>query len=446
MAASTSRRIGFVSTRFAGTDGVSLEAAKWTSVLEGLGHEVFFLAGELDRPAERSRLVPVAFYRHPEIEAINAVVYRPTAETTAEADAEHPYIRRRDFFSPDVRPPHVTRRIDELKAELKQAIYEFCHVFDLELLVVENALAIPINLPLGLAVTEVVAESGIPVIAHHHDLAWERQRFAVNSAEDVIAAAFPPRLPAVRHVVINSVQAQQLAWRTGLASRVVPNVMDFDTPPPPLDDYALGARADLGVQPGELLILQPTRIIQRKGIEHAIELTRRLGIPARLVISHAAGDEGTAYEQRVRAFAQLLDVPVSFEAERVGTERRLLSDGTRTYTLADIYPQADLVTYPSSLEGFGNAFLEAVYFGRSIVVNRYSVYETDIEPRGFQAVEFDGFISEGTLAEVRTLLAQPTLAAEWAEINYRLARRYFSFSVLRAQLQSLLLDCFGGDT
>jgi lactate dehydrogenase-like 2-hydroxyacid dehydrogenase len=30
-------RVGFISTRFAGTDGVSLEAAKWAEVLERLG-------------------------------------------------------------------------------------------------------------------------------------------------------------------------------------------------------------------------------------------------------------------------------------------------------------------------------------------------------------------------------------------------------------------------
>jgi mannosylglucosylglycerate synthase len=60
---------------------------------------------------------------------------------------------------------------------------------------------------------------------------------------------------------------------------------------------------DLGLAPDQYLFLQPTRIIQRKGIEHAIELTRRLDLPAELVISHAAGDEGTEYERRVREFA-----------------------------------------------------------------------------------------------------------------------------------------------
>jgi hypothetical protein len=171
-----SRRIGFVSTRLAGTDGVSLEAAKWEAVLGRLGHTCFWFAGEVDRPPERSRVVPEAFYRHPEIEAVNAEVYAASREVTAAADAEHPLVRRRDFFSPYVRPPHVTRRIEELKGALKGSLYDFLRDFDLDLLVVENALAIPLNLPLGLALAEVVAETGIPVLAHHHDSPSQRQQ------------------------------------------------------------------------------------------------------------------------------------------------------------------------------------------------------------------------------------------------------------------------------
>ena len=71
----TPRRIGFVSTRFAGTDGVSLETAKWATVLERLGHTCFYMAGVSDRPPERSRVVPEAFYRHPDIDAINRRAY-----------------------------------------------------------------------------------------------------------------------------------------------------------------------------------------------------------------------------------------------------------------------------------------------------------------------------------------------------------------------------------
>jgi len=58
------KRIGFVSTRFAGTDGVSLEVRKWVHVLEELGHECFFFAGESEWEEERSIVVPEAHFNH----------------------------------------------------------------------------------------------------------------------------------------------------------------------------------------------------------------------------------------------------------------------------------------------------------------------------------------------------------------------------------------------
>ena len=46
-------KIGFVSTRFAGTDGVSLESAKWARILWDHQHISHWYAGKLDRdPAD----------------------------------------------------------------------------------------------------------------------------------------------------------------------------------------------------------------------------------------------------------------------------------------------------------------------------------------------------------------------------------------------------------
>jgi hypothetical protein len=440
-----SRRIGFISTRFAGTDGVSLETAKWSTVLERMDHKCFYFCGECDRPQEQSYVIPEAFYRHPTIDAINQTVYAGTWGRMHEDRKAHPEIEKlhQDFFSVYIRPARITKQVQELKDYFKEHLYKFAHQFRLEALIIENALTIPINLPLGQAITEFIAETGYPVIAHHHDFYWERQRFLNNSVHDYLAASFPPNLPSIRHVVINSVQAQQLASRIGVAAMIIPNVMDFDTPALPLDDYALSARADLGVTSGQYLILQPTRIIQRKGIEHAIELTRRLGLPAELIISHAAGDEGTAYEKRVREFATFLDVTVNFESNIVGAVRGITPDGRKIYTLADVYPQADLVTYPTFIEGFGNAFLEAIYYKRPLVVNNYSVYEADIKPKGFQVIEFDGFISEKTLEDTRYILTHPGKTRLQCEHNFNLARRYYSYTMLERRLGLLLSDCFG---
>jgi mannosylglucosylglycerate synthase len=441
----TVHHIGFISTRFAGTDGVSLETEKWATVLERFGHQCFYFAGQCDRPAEQSQIVPEAFYRHPDIDLINQQAYSGSWTVMKEARSAHPEMAHlhRDFFSIYVRPPHMTRRINELKEYFKEELYKFARRFHLEILIIENAVTIPLNLPLGLALTEFIAETGYPTIAHHHDFHWERQRFQVNCVGDYLAAAFPPNLPSIRHVVINSIQAQQVASRYGLTSRVIPNVMDFDSPPPEPDSYAQSVRADFGIQKGEYFLLQPTRVIQRKGIEHAVELVRRLELPAKLVISHAAGDEGTDYEQRVREYAHLLDVTVRFESEQVQDKRGTTLDGKKIYRLEDVYPQADLITYPSSIEGFGNAFLEAVYYHRPILVNNYSIYEVDIKPKGFRTVWFDGFISAETLKKVREILLNPAQAQEWADENYQLAKRYFSYTVLERRLHSILSDCLG---
>jgi glycosyltransferase involved in cell wall biosynthesis len=440
-----SRRIGFVSTRLAGTDGVSLETTKWVTVLERLGHTCCYFAGKSDWPAERSRVVPEAFFGHEAIDEITHVSFSSDWRRQVERTRGNPdvYAIYTQAVSRNVRPRLVTQRIHELRDYLKQQLYAFMHDFQVELLIVENALAIPMNIPLGLALTEFIAETGLPTIAHHHDFYWERERFLVNCVADYLNAAFPPTLPGLKHVVINSIASRELSHRTGVAAMVVPNVMDFEEPPPPPDEYSGDIRAALGVQPGEQFFLQPTRVVQRKGIEHAIELTRRIGLPARLVISHAAGDEGNGYERRVHDFADLMDVHVNFEAELIRDDRAVTPDGRKIYQLADAYQHADLVTYPSSLEGFGNAFLEAVYYRRPIVVNNYSTFEVDIKPRGFRVIEFDGYITEDTLAQTRRVLSDTVLAAEMAEQNYELARHYYSYAVLERRLETLLADCFG---
>jgi mannosylglucosylglycerate synthase len=406
--------VGFISFRFAGTDGVSLEVAKWAAILEEMGHTCFYFAGQCDRPADRSLIVPDAFYQETEVLA-----------------------RHQAFFSHPTRTPADTAWIQQQRAYFHERLYEFANRFNLDLIIPQNVLAIPLHIPLALALTDLIAETGIPTIAHHHDLAWERKRFLVNGVGDYLSAAFPPALPSIRHVVINSLAQQQLAHRRGLSSTLIPNVMDFATPPPPPDEYAAGVRQALDLAEDELLFLQPTRVISRKGIEHALELVARLKRPSCLVISHAGGDEGNAYERRLRQYANLLGVKALFVSDVIGEERGLTTDGRKIYSLADIYPHADFVTYPSLIEGFGNAFLEAVYFRKPLLVQRYDVYAADIGPKGFQVVEFDEFITDETVTAVTHLLDNPDQVAQMTDHNYRLAQQHYSFQTLARYLQTI---------
>ena len=131
----------------------------------------------------------------------------------------------------------------------------------------------------------------MPAIAHHHDFYWERARFSVADS-GLSGQAFPPSLPHLHHVGINQAALEQLALRKGVPS-LMPNVFDFDNPPETHDPYT-DIRDEIGIGPDDVLILQPTRIVPRKEIEHAIKLVSMLGDSRyKLVISHDAGTRGT---------------------------------------------------------------------------------------------------------------------------------------------------------
>jgi glycosyltransferase involved in cell wall biosynthesis len=220
--------------------------------------------------------------------------------------------------------------------------------------------------------------------------------------------------------------------------------MDFEASLPAPDGYADDLRETLGIDSNSYLILQPTRIVPRKRIEQAIELVRRLDLPAVLLISHAGGDEGTEYEAYLRDYAEFMGAPVVFAGDRINHERGRTAGGEKIYSLADVYREADLVTYPSAIEGFGNAFLEALYYQKPIVVQRYDVFKTDILTKGFEVIHFADYIDAATIQEVRDLLQAPDAVAEMVEQNFDLGRRYYSYNVLRRRLMTLLDDALGG--
>jgi glycosyltransferase involved in cell wall biosynthesis len=412
---------GFVSTRLAGTDGVSLETRKWAEVCRSQNCPVSFMAGKLDTDPDVSHLVPEAYFKHPDVQEV-----------------------QQSLFAAQRRTPEVARKVFELKEELKEAIEQFRKKFGFEILVVENALAIPAHVPLGLAITEFILETGTPTIAHHHDFYWERQRFHSHAAMDYLRQAFPPDHPNIQHVVINSLAGHELGRRTGARWTLIPNVLDFKSVPQGIDDYTRDFRQEIGLDDDTLLILQPTRVVSRKGIETAIELVRRLDHPnSTLVISHEAGDEGLGYKRRIEEYAEFMQVDLRMISDRIGDHRGFSEEGKKVYTLWDIYPHADLVTYPSTYEGYGNALVEAIYFRRPIVVNRYSIFEADIEPKGFDVIAFDRFITEETLERVRRTISDKQQLDAIAEKNYMLGWRYLSYEVLQEKLESILVEIYG---
>jgi mannosylglucosylglycerate synthase len=414
-------KIGIAATRLAGVDGVTFETAKWEAVLDGMGHQLRLCAGEVDALRHQARLVPPMHFAWPPAERVTAAAF--------DADSD---------------PAAVLAEVNRLADLLLPVLDDWAGRNELDAIIVENAWAIPMHLPLGLALRRLVEKRRLPAIGHHHDYWWERERFATCVVPEILEQAFPPDLAWVRHVSINSIAASELERRRGVESIVVPNVFDF-SPGRPRRRPAVrrNLRRELGMGERGLLVVQPTRVVPRKGIELAIELVGRLGDrDAVLLITSPAGDEGLDYLVELERQAKASRVRLAYAADRFAPDHE--GKPIRpAHSLHDAYLAADLITYPSLYEGFGNALIEAVFYGVPVLVNRYPVYDADIRPLGLRFIEIDGAITDATVAEVRALLASPRRIRENARHNFEIGREHLSYGLLRRRLGKLLRELAG---
>lgn len=393
-----------ISTRFAGLDGVSLEAAKLAPVIEEAGHSIRWFAGELGPEFSPGTEVREAHF---------------AAEANLALEAR--------AFASSVPNRELMGEIRWRASALKPAIKVFLETIDVAY--IHNALSIPMQLPLAVALTESLAESGTRAVAHHHDFGWEKPRFSECAVPDIVERYFPPVAAGITHCVINSLAGDDLRERTGIVATLLPNILDFARGPQrPVDGSAF--REAAGIATDATLLLQPTRIIRRKGIEHTIHLAAGLGPQATVAYSHAADRDEDYWEELQRLAAEL---GVTTVYSPVGPE-----DHTDGPWLGDAFAAADLVCFPSIQEGFGNALVEALFFRRPLFVNRYAVYTADIAPLGVQAVEMDHEVTSEVVSGVEELINSPGSTAAMVEANYQIGREHMSHEVIRQRLLPLL--------
>jgi len=408
------RRALTLATRLSGTDGVSLEAEKVAGALAERGFETIDCAGEVARPG--ALCIPEMHFR----------------------DAVAVELGERAFGG---RPPgtDLAERLEERARMLEERLLEAARDVRPDLLVVQNAWAIPMQLPLARALALLAEGTGLPVLSHEHDYAWERERFTRCRVPAFLERYFPYHGERVVHLSINGPAQRELHARRGIDALVLPNVMDFDACPRSVDTYGADFREAAGLAPGQRLFLQPTRVVPRKGIELAVDLLAELDDRRNvLLISHGAGDEGHAYLERLHGYARKRGVEMRTLGDRIGDARGTGPDGRKRYALSDAYLHADFVTYPSLYEGFGNALLETVAFRRPALVNRFPVYVTDIAPKGFHFVEIDGAVTADAVHRVRDLLESPDDNRAMTEHNLALARRHFGLGTLRRVVDEAL--------
>ncbi len=350
MVDSSERKAVIVSFRLGGTDGVSIEAAKWHRALGALGFVVTTVAGS----GSADHILPAL--------AIDA--------TTAPA------------------PGAVAQVLGGA-----------------ELVVVENLCSLPLNL----AAAEAVAEAcrGRRTILHHHDLPWQRP--SATPAWEV------PDDPCWRHVVINELSRAQLAER-GIHATTLYNTFDPWEPGPDADGRRALTRAALGVGAGERLVLQPTRALERKNVPAAVALAERLAATYWLLGPAEDGFGPRLGEILRNARCRTIHGPAAIDVRG---------------SVADAYAACDVVTLPSTWEGFGNPALEAAVYRRPLVIGPYPVAE-ELRRFGFQWFSLDDHEA------LAAWLENPDV--DMLEHNASVAARHFSTRDLPQRLRPILCD------
>ena len=447
-------KIALCHFRVGETDGVSLEMAKWRRVLEGMGHEVVYIAGNAG--VADTIVIPELHYADEFNIKLTGNAFDRISDYADEIE--------------------LREAIDVASGSIGRQVRRAIERHDIDVLVPNNLWSLGWNLPAGLGFMEAVESTGKRAIAHHHDFHWERPAYihpTCRFVRDVLDLAFPPRIAEIRHAVISSLARDSLLDRTGLAATIVPNVFDFDAPAWEIDGENYDLREAFRIAEDDICVLQATRVVERKGIEMAVELVAALQRPAHQERLRAAGlfdgrawsgrivlllagmvECATPYLKGLKARAERLGVTMVFAGDKVSAERGWW-DGGKVYSLWDCYAHADLITYPSLLEGWGNQLLEALFARRPIVLFEYPVFSADLLPHGFEVAslgsETAGRDSDGlVLARPERLdqaaetairyLTDGTHRDEVVEANFERGRRLFGLQVLEPLLSSLTAE------
>ncbi|MDD5216786.1 MAG: alpha-glucan family phosphorylase [Candidatus Omnitrophica bacterium] len=393
-------RIGFVAARAGSSDGVSREMEKWAYVLQRAGHQVFGLVAEgefqLDG-VETERLPEVARLDHEDNQQVLAAAFPNLTATQSYTRLDE--IRRQGVMT----EVPVLELIEADSEEVKKRIVEWAEEKKIDVLIFENTMTLPDQIALGVGSHKVIEALQTPVILHHHEVDYkERPAYqgAAGFIRPYLKTGFPPKTPGVVHSLLSKyareVFSQELEAQDPSLTEtltVIHDAADFAQGPARIDEYNQDLREALGLEPDDVIIVHPARMLARKGLELSLQLLGHIDNPkVKLVIMDDDDDFDESYRESINEYIDTLSKKKHFGP---GFKKRIIfmgnhpkvklglrrgqTNGRKIYTDEDVYAHAALASVPSFQEGFAGKLIDVVRARLQVVTYSHAVLQTEFE-------------------------------------------------------------------
>ena len=389
------KKVAFCHYRVGGTDGVSLEIEEQKKILEKYGCEIKLIAGARSNGVD---------YIIKELEWDNGTI--PAIKENGFLYFEKEYLNSNELKT----------KINRISKIIKDKLTDIQLKEKFDFVFIHNIFSFGGHIASAKAFTEWINKFKIPTNATHHDFFWEREEYRMPRSEYIrqyMQKYMPPKSPYINHIVINSLTQQELKKRHNIEATVFPDIFDFNQPKWKKDKFNKDFLKQFDIKSKDLIILQATRVIPRKGIELAIDFTKALQknihklkgkrlyngkkinskVNVVLIIAGYAEDEKREYLFKLKTKIFKDRIHAKFISDNVKVKRNFFG-GIKSYSLWDAYVYADLVTLPSLWESWGNQFIEAVFAKKPVVVFEYPVFKKDIKPEGYKVISLGNKIKK----------------------------------------------------
>lgn len=210
---------------------------------------------------------------------------------------------------------------------------------------------------------------GLRVVTTHHGEDYNREKWGPVARATLRIGEWLQAYCANRRICVSRSLAERLTARYGTKFEYIPNGVNFGP-------REVGSRtlAPLGLTPGRYL-LNVSRLVPEKRHLDLIQAFAKLQPTDLKLAIVGEADHETSYSQAVKAAAAAVHnvVMTGFQSGR---------------ELTELFANARLFILPSSLEGFSIALLEAMSYGRLLVVSDIPSHrELDLPEASYHRVQ-----------------------------------------------------------